>query len=168
MGFRNKVARPVGLFFVNHFLKGTHFFGAKRALLRLGGIDVGADAKVVGPLHIGSVARLAIGRGSWVGKNLKVDGNGSVVIGVRADVAPQVTFSTGGHEIGPHERRAGAGKRFEQQVGDGCWVGTHVVFVGDLYVGEGTVVAAGSVVTGDCPADVLVAGVPAVVKRALD
>ncbi|MDP1205780.1 transferase, partial [Klebsiella pneumoniae] len=38
---------------------------------------------------------------------------------------------------------------------------------GGVTIGEGTIVAAGSIVTGDLPPNVLAAGVPARVKRAL-
>lgn len=52
-------------------------------------------------------------------------------------------------------------------INDGCWIGAGSRILGGVSVGSGAVVAAGSVVTGDVPANVLVAGAPAVVKKNL-
>ena len=167
MSLRNKLVRPVALFIANHFLAGTHFFGAKRTLLRAAGVKIGEDTRIVCPLRIGTVAQLEIGSGCWLGKNLFVDGNGSVAIGDNVDIGPQVTFATGGHEVGTADRRAGKGTTARQSVGDGSWVGTHSIIVGNADVGSGCVVAAGAVVTKSLGDNILIAGVPAAVKKAL-
>ena len=52
-------------------------------------------------------------------------------------------------------------------IGDGCWIGHGSVILAGVTLGKHVVVAAGSVVTSDVAANTLVAGVPAVVKRAL-
>ena len=52
-------------------------------------------------------------------------------------------------------------------IGDGCWIGAGVRILGGVTIGPGTVVAAGAVVTKDLLPNVLAAGVPAVVKKAL-
>jgi len=53
-------------------------------------------------------------------------------------------------------------------VGDGCWIGARTVILGGVTIGAGSIVAAGSMVAYDVPANVLVAGVPAKVKRVLN
>lgn len=162
-----KVTRALLLFLVNHLLAGTRFFKTKRVLLNAAGLSLGRGTKVVGPIEIGSIARLEIGEDCWIGKNVRIDGNGSVRLGSKVDVAPQVTFSTGGHAIGGHDRRAGKGKVATQLIGNGCWIGTHSVIVGDVIIDDGCVVAAGAVVIDSFPANVLIAGVPAQIKRGL-
>ncbi|MFM7230225.1 MAG: gamma carbonic anhydrase family protein [Cyanobacteriota bacterium] len=52
-------------------------------------------------------------------------------------------------------------------IGDGALIGIGAVVLNGVTVGEGALVAAGSVVMKDVPAGVLVAGVPAVIKREL-
>ncbi len=42
-----------------------------------------------------------------------------------------------------------------------CWIGANSVILPGVTIGENSVVAAGSVVTKDVPADTVVAGVPA-------
>lgn len=92
----NKLKRVVFLGLANA-PSGT-FFGAKRVFLGLAGIPVGEGSRVVGPIHIGTVASLSIGKGTWIGHGLSVEGNGSVLIGDNVDVAPYAVFSTGGRD----------------------------------------------------------------------
>ncbi|MFE8729811.1 DapH/DapD/GlmU-related protein, partial [Aeromonas hydrophila] len=61
----------------------------------------------------------------------------------------------------------GEGVALPISIGDGCWIGADVLIIGGVTIGKGVVVAAGSVVTRDIPDNVLVAGVPAVIKRRL-
>ena len=99
--------RAFALFLVNHVFAGSkpRYFGIKRRLLNSIGFEIGAGTRVVGPIEC--TGRLKVGKDCWIGKNLKVNGNGSVVIGDNCDIAPEVTFQTGGHKIGDPSRRAG-------------------------------------------------------------
>ncbi len=50
-------------------------------------------------------------------------------------------------------------------IGNDVWIGTGVIVLSNVRIGDGAVVAAGSVVTKDVPAGAIVAGVPARVVR---
>ncbi len=50
-------------------------------------------------------------------------------------------------------------------VGNDVWTGHHVHIMGGVTVGDGAVIAAGTVVTKDVPPYAMVAGVPGVIKR---
>ena len=57
-------------------------------------------------------------------------------------------------------------KRIEEVViGDNVWIGINVTVLRGVHIGNGSVIAAGSVVTEDVPERCLVAGVPAKVKK---
>lgn len=168
MSVIKRTKRMLALFVINHFLSCTHFFGAKRVLLRFAGVKIGPDSKVVGPLYLGGVASLKLGDHVWLGRNASIDGNGSVEIGDWVDVGPCVSFGTGGHEIAGREHRAGEGVIAHISVGSGTWIGQNTVIVNSTSIGRGVVVASGAVIIGDTPDDVLVAGVPAKVKKKLD
>jgi len=87
-------------------------------------------------------------------------------IGDRVNIGPFVRLITDTHDMGSHERRAGAVRHDPITVGDGSWIGASATVLAGVSIGSGAVVAAGSVVTENVPDDVLVAGVPArVVKR---
>lgn len=153
------VWRRAAVFAVNHVFVGTRFFGIKRRLLRSAGYRIGEGTKVVGPIDC--TGKLEIGSECWIGKNLSVHGNGTVHIGDRCDIAPDVTFLTGGHQIGDAQRRAGIGETYDISVGNGTWIGARSTILGDRSIGESVVIAACACVVSDVPANVLVGGVPA-------
>lgn len=90
-----------------------------------------------------------------------------IEVGDDCDIGSAVVFLTGTHAIGPSRRRAGEGKAFPIKVGSGTWIGARALILPGVVIGEGCIVAAGSVVTSDVPANVMVAGVPAIVKKDL-
>ena len=150
------------LYRVNGPLAGTKLknFAKKRKLLnRLDNFSIGEGTKVVGPVEV--LGHLKTGKNCWIGKNLQINGNGSVIIGDNCDIGPEVTFQTGGHEIGDSTRRAGAGLVFHQTVGNGCWIGGRVTVLGNAAIGDGCVIAGCACVTKDIPANSLAGGVPA-------
>jgi acetyltransferase-like isoleucine patch superfamily enzyme len=54
------------------------------------------------------------------------------------------------------------------KIGEGVWIGARATILPGVTIGAGSVVAAGSLVTKDMPANVLIAGVPAKVIRELE
>ena len=46
-------------------------------------------------------------------------------------------------------------------IGNDCWIGTQVVLMGGVTIGDGAVVAAGAIVTKDVPPYAIVGGIPA-------
>lgn len=156
--------------FVLWALPPTRLFALRRLLLRMMGVEVAADACICGRGWIYGRGRLAIGTGSWLspGVIFHTHGEAAIVIGERCDVGPGAEFVTGSHEIGGSRRRAGTGTARPIVVEPGCWIGARALILGGVTVGSGAMVAAGAVVTRDCPADTLVAGVPATPRRTLD
>lgn len=160
--------RRIALFLVNKVFKGIRptSFRIKRLLLNSIGFAIGEGTKVVGPIEC--TGTIKIGRNCWVGKNLRVNGNGTVVIGDNCDIAPEVTFQTGGHEIGGAERRAGKGIIAHQVVGNGVWIGGRATIIGNTRIGDASVIAGCACVVKNVESNVLVGGVPAKVIRRLD
>ena len=161
-----KIIQRIIIFIINTFLSGTHFFSIKRFLLNFAGYKIGKNSKVVGPLNI--TGDLIVGDNCWIGKELCIFGNGLVTIGNNCDLAPCVTFSTGGHEIGDSKRRAGKGKIFNITVKDGCWVGTRVTIINSVIINESCVIGAGSLVNKNIEKSVIVGGVPAKIIRKIE
>lgn len=160
MTFRGLKIRWVNLR-VNKHLVGTKekHFEKKRRLLNSIGHDIGEGTKIVGPVYC--TGKLVVGKSCWIGRNLTVNGNGTVTIGDNCDIAPDVAFQTGSHEIGTPERRAGKGYTRDVSVGNGCWLGAHSTVLGGVTVGNGCVVAACACVVSDVAENTLVGGVPA-------
>ena len=153
---------------VNVLLAGTNqnFFEKKRKLLnRLDHFDIGEGTRIVGPIEC--TGYLQVGKDCWIGKNFCVNGNGSVIIGDNCDIGPEVTFQTGGHEIGDEHRRAGEGCIFHQSVGSGTWIGGRSTILNHTTIGEGCVIAGCACVTKNVPSNTLVGGVPARILKNL-
>lgn len=158
--------KTIAFLFVNHLCVGTKYFGLKRKLLRLAGYEIGDGTRVVGPVYC--TGQMKVGKDCWIGKNFMINGNGTVAIGDNCDIAPEVAFQTGGHEIGTKERRAGEGVIFDISVGNGCWIGARSTVLGGVHVGDGCVIAACACVCKDVGNNCLVGGVPAKVIRELE
>lgn len=104
-----------------------------------------------------------IAPGAFVNNAVFFDRGARIDIGERVAVAMQVSFITSAHEIGTPDHRA-AGETWRPEpisVGVGAWLGARCTIMPGVTVGAGAVVAAGSVVVRDVPANTLVAGVPA-------
>lgn len=147
----------------------SRLFALRRWCLRVASVRVADDVCFCGRGWIYGRGELSIGGGTWLSPAcvFYTHLGAPIKIGRRCDIGPGVEFVTGGHDIGPGSRRAGAGGAQSIEVGDGCWIGARTIVLGGVRIGDGCVVAAGSVVTVDVPENSFVAGVPAKVKRAL-
>ena len=54
------------------------------------------------------------------------------------------------------------------KIGNGVWIGAHATILSGVTVGNGSVIAAGAVVTKDVPERVVVAGVPAKIIKNIE
>ena len=90
---------------------------------------------------------------------------GGVTFGDDVQVGPQCGFHTSGHPLDAEERRQGLEFAKPIRVGSGVWFGAGCHVMPGVTIGDGAVIAAGSVVTHDIPAGVLAAGVPCRVLR---
>ena len=159
------IKRRLALWLVNRVFSGTRFFEAKRQLLNFAGFSIGPGSRVVGPVFC--TARLTVGADCWIGRDVKIYGNGQVLLGDRCDLGPEVAFLTGTHAIGSPSRRAGAGESHAIRVGSGCWLGARSTLVGPVTLGPGSVLAACGCALRDIPPHTLAGGVPARVIRSL-
>ena len=145
----------------------SRFFLFKRWLLRVAGCSIGDNVRIQHIRLLG--AHLTIGDNSFIGTETMIFGpiNSRLVIGKNCDVSNRVNFILGSHEIGNFLHRASIGYGKDILVGDGAWIGFGASILPGVKIGNGAIVAAGSVVVTDVPSNTLVAGCPAVIKRKL-
>ena len=149
------------------FLPESRLFKLKVFLYNsFGGLEIHKSARIYSSVNF-STFPIRIGARSHVGANCIFIGSNGTEISIEddCDIAPNVVFVTGSHEIGSHFRRAGVGMAKPIRIKKGTWIGARSLILPGVTIGEGCVVAAGSVVTKDVPSDTLVAGVPAIIKR---
>ena len=154
------------------------------------GVYIGVGAKIVGGknVSIGERAeimpysmmvslggKIEVGKGTTISMFSRIGAIGYVKIGDYVAMGPNCFIADYNHKYEnvdvPIIRQ---GVRFSARVdgspnveiGDGSWLGTHVVIAGNIKIGKHCVVGANSVVTKDIPDYCVAVGAPAkVVKR---
>lgn len=123
-----------------------------------GDISVGDDVGLYPGVRLAASegATLSIGDGTYLNRNTLVHARERVTIGAGAMVAWDVVITdTQGHGDGPD-----VGPTAPVSIGDRAWIGAKALVLGGARIGDGAVVAAGAVVTGDVPAGAIVAARP--------
>ena len=110
---------------------------------------------------------IVLGDNFYANYNLIILDCAPVTIGDNVMVGPNVSFFTAGHPIHPEPRIAGWEFAKPITLGNNVWIGGHTVINPGVSIGENTVIGSGSVVTKDIPANVVAAGNPCRVIRAI-
>lgn len=92
----------------------------------------------------------------------------TLFIGDRAAISPNVTIITSSGPESPKLKKHKLEKRKKVIIKNDSWIGTGVIILPGITIGEGSVCGAGSVVTKDVEPNTIVAGVPAKVIRKLE
>ncbi|GCF94857.1 acetyltransferase [Enterococcus florum] len=95
-----------------------------------------------------------------------LDGGG-IDIGNHVLFGPRVGIYTSNHAIDAVERAAGGCYAKFVKIGDHVWLGANVTVNQGVEIGANTIIGSGSVVTKSIPANVIAAGVPCKVLRAI-
>ena len=126
---------------------------------------IGRKCNILPPFRCDYGFHIEVGENFFANYNFIVlDGN-YVRIGDNVWIAPNVGIYAAGHPLDVDDRIAGWEYAFPVTIGNNVWIGGSVSIIGGVTIGDNAVVAAGSVVIRDVPADTLVAGNPARVVR---
>lgn len=118
------------------------------------------------PFRCGNGFNITVGENFYANYNLVVPDCAKVVIGDNVLIGPNVCLSTAGHPIHPASRSKYE-YAFPVTIGNNVWIGANVVVNPVVTIGDGSVVGSGSVVTKDIPPNVVAAGNPCRVLRAI-
>ena len=108
---------------------------------------------------------LFFGNGVYANFNLTVVDDVEIIVGNNVMFAPNCTLTTTNHPICPELRRNGYQYCKKIFVSDNVWIGSNVVVLPGVTIGENSVIGAGSIVTKNIPANVVAMGVPCRVVR---
>lgn len=117
--------------------------------------------------HCDYGSNITVGEDFYANYNLTVLDVAPVTIGDRVLIAPNVSIYTAGHPIHPASRASGYEYGRPVTIGNDVWIGGSAVILPGVTIGDGAVIAGGSVVTHDIPPMVVAAGVPCRVVRAI-
>lgn len=101
--------------------------------------------------------------GSYLNAGCVFVDDGEIHIGAGVMFGPSVTIATVGHPIHPGMR--GYMYTDPVNIGDNCWIGAGATICPGVTIGENTVIAAGSVVNHNIPANCVAGGNPCKVIR---
>jgi maltose O-acetyltransferase len=140
---------------------------------RLVGIRIGRSTLIRGRLKLtgprGSTSRLTIGSTCFFTTPLHIDLNSDVFIGNRVTIGHDVAIVTSAHHVGGPDRRCGKQVPAPIRIGDGCWIGARVLLLPGVVLGDGSIIAAGAVVSSNVEPHTIVGGVPArLIRRLVD
>jgi len=103
---------------------------------------------------------ISIGNHTHLGENVHLRGGGKILIGDLCQIANNTIIVTSGHPI-DGGKYYGRSVFNDIQIGNNVWIGSGVIILPGVTVGENSVIAAGSVVTKDVQSNILAGGVPA-------
>ena len=111
--------------------------------------------------------RVSIGENFYSNYNFVILAGNQVTFGDNVLIGPDCGIYAAGHPLDVEQRNAGSEYAQPIHVGNNVWIGGGVKIMSGVTIGDNTVIAAGSVVTKDVPANVLAGGVPCRVIRNL-
>lgn len=108
-----------------------------------------------------------VGCNFYAGFNCTILDMAEVRIGDNCLIGPNVGIYTAGHNIIPVDRhKTGYAKPIS--IGNNVWIGGHSVILGGVTIGDNSIIAAGSVVLKDIPANTIYGGNPAKKLKDID
>lgn len=103
---------------------------------------------------------LYLGSNSFINCDCKIRCHSSIKIGDNCAISHDVTIMDGdGHKLDNKEKNSPV------EIGNHVWIGTRVTILKGVHIGNGAVIASGSLVNKDVPENSLVGGVPAKVLK---
>lgn len=164
-GVRLRFARKITLGRHATIGDGAILSGLGRDGLRLGArVNIGAYARlVVGTDLARPGSYIHVGDGAGIGEYSSLGGSGGISIGTDTIIGQYFSAHPENHNFADLARpiyQQGTTRK-PIAIGNDCWLGARVTVLAGVTIGDGCVIAAGSVVTRDIPACSIAAGIPA-------
>ena len=137
-----------------------------RLMSQLTGKAVPADFRMFPPFYSDFGKNITIGKQVFINSGCSFQDQGGIYIGDRSLIGHKVVLATLNHGLKPDDR--GTLYPAPIHIGQNVWIGANATVLAGVTIGDNAVVAAGSVVTKDVPANVVVAGTPARVIRTIE
>lgn len=127
----------------------------------------GDSAWIEAPMFVAYGCNTHLGKNFYANFNMVLVDDCEIFIGDNVMFGPNVTISVTGHPIDGEMRRKGTQFSLPVKIGNDVWVGSNVVILPGVSIGNNVVIGAGSVVTHDIPDNSVAMGVPCKVARAI-
>ena len=110
---------------------------------------------------------ISAGKNFYANHGLVILDAAPVTFGDDVMLAPGVMISTSTHPLNAVKRNKGIETAKPINIGNSVWIGMGAKILEGVNIGDNAVIAAGSVVNKDVPANTVVAGVPAKVMKTI-
>lgn len=127
--------------------------------------SVGENVRIEKGFDVSFGQNLSLGDNFYANVEFRVMDTVSVDIGKNVWIGPRCGIYCADHCLDAQERADFGVYGKKVVIEDNVWLGAHVVIVGGVRIGEGSVIGAGSVVSKDIPKGVIAAGNPCKVIR---
>jgi len=142
----------------------------KASLLRVVGAKIGLRSVIYPGVWVFPGKNLSIGNDVDLAQGVLITTNGGVRIGDRTLIGYKSQILSANHIVPPKPGRIfGSGHTMSPvTISNDVWIGASSIILPGVSIGEGAIVASGSVVTKDVPAFAIVGGNPAQIIRHRD
>lgn len=149
---------PAMLWFLNYIAVFVPCLFFRKLMLRLFSAKIGRASLIDMNCYFLSPNKLSIGNHTQINRGCMIDSRGGIIIGNNVSLSHRVTLCSASHNI--------KSPNFDYVaqsivIHDNVWVGLNAIILQGVTIGEGAVVAAGSVVTHDIELFSIYAGIPA-------
>ncbi|MBL3645739.1 sugar O-acetyltransferase [Peribacillus frigoritolerans] len=127
---------------------------------------VGVAPSIEHNFHCDLGYNIHVGDNFYAGYNCTILDMAEVRVGDNCMIGPNVGIYTAGHSIEPKDRNK-SGYGIPIIIGNDVWIGGSCIILAGVTIGDNSIVAAGSVVTKDVPANTIVAGNPAKILKSI-
>jgi maltose O-acetyltransferase len=120
-------------------------------------------SKIYAGVYFTHTYGISVGKNFSINSGALLDGRGAISIGDHVMIGPNVVIASSNHVIDDLSKpMAEINHRLEPiNIGSDVWIGASAVIVGGVTIGNGAVIAAGSVVTSNIDDFKVAGGVPA-------
>lgn len=129
------------------------------------GMEIDSTTVVFPPFHTNFGRHIRIGRNVFINHACSFLDIGGITIEDDVQIGPRVNLTSENHSLDPADRQTLIPRPIV--VKRNAWIGAGATILPGVTIGENAVVAAGAVVSRDVPPNMVVAGVPARVVKAL-
>ncbi len=140
-------------------------------------IKIGTNSKIISSCDIYGHQNIIVGNNSIIGtRNVLMAGKARIIIGNYVMTGPEVMFISGNHRtdlIGEYMINVTNEMKLPENdqdiiVEDDVWIGARAIILKGVTIGEGSIIAAGAVVTKNVPPYSIYLGIGKIKKRFTD
>ncbi|SDN93088.1 sugar O-acetyltransferase [Bacillus sp. OK048] len=118
------------------------------------------------PFYTDCGKNITVGKNVFINSGCRFQDQGGITIGDGVLIGHNVVLATLNHDINPKNRSTMHPAPIV--IGKNVWIGANATVLPGVTIGNGSIIAAGAVVTKDVPANVIVGGVPAKIIKNIE